>query len=38
MKGYGWHPMTNAEMCRMMAAEIVKNAPNGEGSSLWHYK
>jgi hypothetical protein len=27
MKGHGWHPMTNAEMVRIMAAEIAKNAP-----------
>jgi len=37
MKGHGRHPMTNAEMCRMMAAEIAKNAPKGEGKSLWRY-
>jgi hypothetical protein len=37
MKGHGWHPMTNAEMCRMMAAEIAKNAPEGENNSLWRY-
>jgi len=38
MKGHGGHPMTNAEMCRMMAAEIAKNVPKGEDRSLWHYE
>jgi hypothetical protein len=37
MKGHGWHPMTGAEMCRMMAAEIAGNAPAGEDRSLWRY-
>jgi len=38
IKGHGWHPMTNAEMVRMMAAEIAKNAPKGEVSATWLYK
>jgi hypothetical protein len=37
MKGHGWHPMTNAELAKMMAVEIAKNAPKGEGNSLWRY-
>jgi hypothetical protein len=35
MKGHGWHPMTNAQLVRMMAAEIAKNAPPGEDISVW---
>jgi hypothetical protein len=31
MKGHGWHPMTNAALVRMMAAEMAKTAPRGEG-------
>jgi hypothetical protein len=37
MKGHGWHPMTNAELVKMMAAEIANNAPKGEGNSGWRY-
>ena len=37
MKGHGWQPMTNAELIRMMAAHIVKNAPRGENTAAWHY-
>ncbi|MFZ2053432.1 MAG: hypothetical protein WAU81_04465 [Candidatus Aminicenantales bacterium] len=33
-KGHGWHHMTNAELCRMMAAAIAGNAPEGEDGSL----
>ena len=25
MKGHGWHPMTNADLVKMMAAEVAKN-------------
>lgn len=27
MKGHGWHPMSSAELVRMMAAEVEKNRP-----------
>ena len=27
MKGHGWHPMSDAELLRMMAAQIEKNRP-----------
>ena len=27
MKGHGWHPMTYAELIRMMAEHIAANAP-----------
>jgi hypothetical protein len=37
MKGHGWHPMTNAELVKMMAVEIAKNARKGEGNSGWRY-
>jgi hypothetical protein len=37
MKGHGWQPMTNAELIRMMAEHITKNAPRGEDSSAWKY-
>jgi hypothetical protein len=29
--------MTNAELVKMMAAEIANNAPKGEGNSGWRY-
>ncbi len=29
LKGHGWQPMTNAELIRMIASEIAKNAPKG---------
>ena len=35
MKGHGWQPMTNAELVRMMADHIAKNAPKGEDTSPW---
>jgi hypothetical protein len=38
MKGHGWQPMTNAELIRMMADHIAKNAPAGEGTSSWKGK
>jgi hypothetical protein len=37
MKGHGWQPMTNAELIRMMSAQIAKNAPKGEDNSAWQY-
>ena len=27
MKGHGWHPMSNAELVKMMAAQVEQNAP-----------
>jgi hypothetical protein len=38
MKGHGWQPMTNAELVRMMADHIAKNAPKGEDTSAWRRK
>jgi Putative esterase len=38
MKGHGWQPMTNAELIRMMADEIAKNAPAGENVASWKGK
>jgi len=35
MKGHGWSPMTNADLLREMAAQIVKNAPLSEPTSSW---
>ncbi|MBI4500953.1 MAG: hypothetical protein HY700_07310 [Gemmatimonadetes bacterium] len=37
MKGHGWHPITNAELVQMMAAEITRNAPAGEDTKGWRY-
>ena len=38
MKGHGWQPMTNAELIRMMADHIAKNAPQGDDISAWKGK
>ncbi|MGB8590931.1 MAG: alpha/beta hydrolase-fold protein [Candidatus Acidiferrales bacterium] len=38
MKGHGWQPMTNAELIRMMADQIAKNAPAEENTSSWKGK
>ncbi|MFZ1972158.1 MAG: alpha/beta hydrolase-fold protein [Candidatus Acidiferrales bacterium] len=38
MKGHGWQPMTNAELIRMMADHIAKNAPAGENIESWKGK
>jgi|HubBroStandDraft_6_1064221.scaffolds.fasta_scaffold32407_3 hypothetical protein len=38
MKGHGWQPMTNAELIRMMAAQIARNAPAGEHVESWKGK
>ena len=27
MKGHGWHPMSNAELVKMMAAQVTRNKP-----------
>lgn len=37
MKGHGWHPMTNAELIKVMAGHITRYAPPGENSSAWKY-
>ncbi len=36
MKGHGWHPMDQAQLVRMMAEHISKNAP-GDGDKSWKY-
>jgi hypothetical protein len=36
-KGHGWHPMTNAQLIRMMADHITVNAPPGENTASWKY-
>ena len=36
MKGHGWHPMNQAQLLRMMAEYISKNAPGG-ADSAWKY-
>jgi len=38
MKGHGWQPTTNFELIKIMADQIVKNAPAEEDTSVWHYK
>jgi hypothetical protein len=38
MKGHGWQPMTNAELIRMMADQIARNAPAGEHVESWNGK
>lgn len=37
MKGHGWHPMTNAELIKIMAEYITKNAGPGENTTMWKY-
>ena len=37
MKGHGWHPMTQSQLIRMMAAHIAKNAPEGGNTATWNY-
>ncbi len=36
-KGHGWHPMTNAQLIRMMADHITVSAPPGENPGSWKY-
>jgi putative esterase len=36
MKGHGWHPMNQAQLVRMMADQISKNAPTGADNSWKH--
>ena len=35
MKGHGWQPWTSAELIRMMAQHIARNAPQGANTSSW---
>ena len=37
MKGHGWQPTTNFDLIKMMAEQIVKNAPSNDDTNLWHY-
>jgi len=37
MKGHSYHPFHWAEFVRRMAAEVKKNTPAGENSSVWNY-
>ncbi|HEV2493346.1 MAG TPA: alpha/beta hydrolase-fold protein [Terriglobia bacterium] len=37
MKGHGWMPMSPAELVRMMAEQIKKDAPAGENTGQWNY-
>ena len=36
MKGHGWHPMNQAQLLRIMADHITKNAP-ADGDKSWRY-
>src|SRR5947207_5719219 len=36
MKGHGWHPMNQAQLLRMMADQISRNAP-GDADNSWKY-
>jgi hypothetical protein len=38
MKGHGWQPTTNFDLIKMMAEQVVKNAPADEDTSVWHYQ
>jgi hypothetical protein len=37
MKGHGWMPMGLAELARMMAEQVTRNAPPGEDTQAWKY-
>ncbi|HLW97550.1 MAG TPA: alpha/beta hydrolase-fold protein [Candidatus Acidoferrales bacterium] len=37
MKGHGWQPTSSANLIRMMADQITKNAPAGENAGAWRY-
>jgi hypothetical protein len=37
MKGHGWHPMTQAELIKVMANHASAHAPQGEDTSAWKY-
>jgi len=37
LKLHGWHPMTKAELIRIMADHVTKNASPGEETKMWKY-
>ncbi len=37
MKGHGWHPMSAAELVRIMADHMTKHAPAGADVKSWNY-
>jgi len=37
LKEHGWHPMNRAELLKIMADHISKNAPRGEDKGMWRY-
>lgn len=37
MKGHGWHPMSWADLLRDIAAQVSKNAPQGDDTAQWNY-
>ncbi|HLI30794.1 MAG TPA: alpha/beta hydrolase-fold protein, partial [Terriglobia bacterium] len=37
MKGHGWQPMSNADLVRLMAKHIIRNAPAGAKTAAWQY-
>jgi len=37
MKDHGWQPMPNADLVRMMAQHIIRNAPGGANTAAWQY-
>ncbi len=34
---HGWHPMTRAELIRIMADHVTKNSSPGEDTKMWRY-
>ena len=37
LKTHGWHPMSNAQLVRIMAEHISAHAPANEPPARWHY-
>jgi hypothetical protein len=37
MKGHGWHPMTNAQLVKMMADQVTRNTAKGDSRADWKY-
>jgi len=37
LKQHGWHPMTKAELIRIMADHVTKNSSPGEDTKMWRY-
>lgn len=37
LKGHGWQPMSNADLVRVMAATVARNAPADEPTAVWRY-